>query len=288
MAKIMNASSLRLSGLFGAVSLLVVGAAGCRIEAHTQTQFEDSSQPAITAKKDWNGEKITIDNGGVNPVTGTTGVEVKVDPNAKRISVSATFAAHADDNMESDARASIKDAQQSLVIDEANGFTIHCGHGGAHGTSNVAGSGCKLLTITIPAGSATQPLDLTVGNGNGSMRVGLANAGDVPFVRNLTVDNNGSGDVDVRARAVKDAVIVITGEDKVHVALPSDFSAGKISLGVNETDSAKGAARIITDFPGFVNGQAYPANGATANAATSLSIQSKGILSVDTVTLNKF
>jgi hypothetical protein len=275
--------------MFGAVGVILVSASGCRIEAHTQTQFEDSTQPAKTASKDWNGEAISISNDGINPLGGTGGVEVKFDPNATRISATAIFAAHADDDKKADADLSIKDALGTFTIDESNGFTIKCGHGGAHGTSNVAGSGCKILRVTIPTGSATMAHTITVGNGNGPINFGLANAGSVPFVKSLTLDNNSLvGAVDVRLQPVAGATIVITGEDVVHVALPSDFSASKVTLAVNESDAAKAAARIITtDFPGFVNGSAYPPSGATATAATSISVQSKDVFDA-TLTLSKF
>jgi hypothetical protein len=275
--------------LFGAVGVLLVSASGCRIEAHTQTQFEDSTQPAKTSTKAWNGEAITIQNDGINPLGGTGGVEVKFDPAATKITATAIFAAHADDDKKADADASIKDAIGTFTLDESNGFTIKCGHGGSHGTSNVAGSGCKILRVTLPTGSATQGLSLTVGNGNGPINFGLANAGSVPFVKSLNLDNNSLvGEVNVRLHPVKDATIVITGEDVVNVALPSDFSSQKVTLTVNESDAAKAAARIITtDFPGLVNNGAYPVNGATTDAATSINIQSKDVFD-KTLTLTKF
>lgn len=289
----MRSSSFVSRALFGAVGLgvVLVAASGCRIEAHTQTQFEDNTQPAKTSTKDWNGEAITIQNDGINPLSGTGGVEVKISSTATKITAEATFAAYADDDKKSEADANILDAIKTLTINEtANGFDIKCGHGNGHGSSNVAGSGCKILRVTIPAGSATKPLNLTVGNGNGSVRVGLANAGDVPFVNTLLVDNNGLGEVDVRANPVKDANLTITGEREVRVSLPAAFSAQKVTLTVDESDPTKAAARkITTDFPGMTgDGSAFPASGATADAAASLNVQSKGPFDDDTVTIAKF
>jgi hypothetical protein len=274
---------------FGAVGALLVTASGCRIEAHTQTQFEDSTQPAKTSTKDWNGEAITINNGGVNPVTGSSGVEVNFSATATKITAQAVFAAHADDDKEADAKAAIKDAVGTFVIEEtATGFNIKCGHGSSHGSASVSGSGCKKITVTLPAGSATQALDLTVGGGNGDINVSTS-GGDAPFVKNLIVDNNGTGDVNVRARPVKDGVVVITGEFAVAVALPSDFSAGKVLFTTNDSDPVKANARVHTDaFPGMVSGSSYPVAGATADAAASLNVQSKGLLDDDTVTITKF
>lgn len=283
----MRSSSLVL---FGAAGLLLVSASACRIEAHTQTQFEDSTQPGKTSTKDWNGESISIQNDGINPLGGRGGVEVKFSATATKISADAIFAAHADDDKKSDADLTIKEAIGTLVIEESgNGFTVKCGHGNSHGSASQAGSGCKLIHVTIPPGSATQPHDLTVGSGNGDIRIGLANAGDVPFIKNLLVDDNGAGDVDIRVRPVKDAVLVVTGEFKVQVALPANFSAGKVLFTTNDSDPVKANARVhVPGFAGMVSGSAYPVAGATADAAATLNVQSKGILDSDTVTINAF
>jgi hypothetical protein len=279
--------------LFGAVGLLLVSASGCRLEAHTQTQFEDSSQAAKTATKDWNGEPISIQNDGINPLGGTGGVEVKVSSAATKISVDAIFAARADDDKESDAQASIRDAIQTLqIVEDGNRFTVKCGHGGAHGTSNVAGSGCKIIRVTIPAGTTLKPHDLTVTTGSGSIRLGKADGGDaVPYVKNLRVENKGLGETYVRVNPVKDATMLIFGDDAVEVALPANFSSQKVTLTVDEADGNKAAARKITnDFPGIgtPNGGPYPSTGATADAAADLNVNSTGPFDDDTITIRKF
>ena len=282
-------SSSSLALVASALALFV--AAGCRLEAHTQSAFDDSTQPPKTATRDWNGEPISIENAGVNPLSGTGGVEVRVDAAATRIAVAATFSAQADSDKKSEADLSIRDALQTLVIEEsANGFTIKCGHGQAHGTSGVAASGCKILRVTIPAGSAAKPHDLTVGDGNGSIRVGLANAGDsAPYVKRLLIDNNGLGEVDVRVLPVAGADLVITGERAVRLALPAAFSSQKVTFTVDETDNAKVAARLVlNDFPGMKSGAPYPPAGATVDAAANLNVTSKGPFADDTITVVKF
>lgn len=283
----MRSSSL---AMVGALGLLLITVAGCRIEAHSQTQFEDKSQPAKTASRDWNGEAININNAGINPLGGLGGVEVKVSSTATRVSVEAVFAATADDDKETDAQASIRDAIGTLQITESAGeFKVNCGHGAAHGTSNVAASGCKIIRVTIPAGSAQLAHNLTVSAGSGSIRVGLADAGDAaPFVKNLLVDNGGLSEVDLRVRPVKDAKLVVTGEDAVKVALPSDFSARSVIFTVDESEPAKAAARISSDFTGMTSNSPYPVAGATADAAESLNVQSKGPFDSDTLRITKF
>jgi len=280
----MRSSSL---ALFGCALVVLVTASGCRIEAHTQTQFEDSSHPAKTSVMDWTGQPISIINDGVNPVTGDNGVEVTAAANTTKITVSAVFAAHADDDKKDDANASIADALATLTIDEsANGFNVHCGHGNSHGSSAAAGSGCKLLRVTIPAGTTAQPLSLTVGSGNGDTKVGQG--GDPLFVKTLQVSGNGAGDVTVRATPVPDATLDIKGEFEVAVQLPSDFSSKAVTLTVNEDDPMKAFARLHTEFPGLISGSPYPTTGATPTAIASLTVNSTGLLESSTLDITKF
>ena len=285
----MRSSSFAMSGAVG----VLMTVAGCRLEAHSQTVFEDKTQPAKTSVSEWAGQPIKIENGGINPLTGTGGIEVKIDPAATKITTEATFSATADDDKRTDADASIRDALATWVIEESpNQITIRCGHGSSHGTSPQAASGCKILRVTIPPGTALKPHDLQVGGGNGDIRVGLAESGSpsgLAYVKNLLVKNNGIGDVRVRATPVKEATITITGEDAVEVALPSTFSAAKVTFAVDETDAAKIAARINTSgFSGMASGLPYPTAGATADAAASLNVTSTGPFSSDTITVSSF
>jgi hypothetical protein len=112
----------------------------------------------------------------------------------------------------------------------------------------------------------------------------------VPFVKTLLVDNNGLGEVNVRANPVKGANLSITGDREVRVALPTAFSAQKVTLTVDEENATAAAARKLTsDFPGMTgDGTAYPTTGATADAAASLNAVSKGPFSSDTITIAKF
>lgn len=281
---------MRSPSLVPFAALLFAGLAACDVSTtansitfKSKPEFVDSSQPAKTSVADWNGEPIAISNAGVNPLIGDGGVRVTVDPNATKITVSAVFAARA--NEESEAQDSIRDAIGTLAIDESGGqFKISCGHGGAHGSSDVAASGCKLLNVTIPAGSADKPLDLTIGNGMGN----LTFSGAVT-VSKLLVDNNGTGGVvDVKVIPVKGASVTVTGEDVVSVAVPADFSAESVILTVDESDPTAAAARIVTsDFAGMESNQPFPTTGATENAAASLNVQSKGVFDDDTVTIKK-
>jgi hypothetical protein len=261
---------------FGAVVVTLLAVSGCRIEPKIQALFEDRGEPVKTSVRDWNGEPITIHNAGnddgSNPAATTGGVEVWVSPTATKISVEAVFAAWADDDLPSNAWASMDDAKKTLQIGEgATGFDIVCGHGQTHGTSRGAGAGCMLLRVTIPTRAAAQPHTLSVISGGGSVRVGLADAGDpAPYVRSLLVDNAGQGDVVVRVRPVKDAMLRIAGEGSAAVALPSDFSARKVVLSPAELTPSSN-----TEFPGMTNDAAYPPSGASVGAAAELDVRSK-------------
>ena len=276
--------------LFGTAVVAFFAAAGCRIELKTQTAFEDTSVPAKSSTKAWAGEEITIENSGVNPLGGLGGVEVKVDPAATGVTINATISALADDDKPEGARLSRADVLQTYqIIENAGKWDIKCGNGKAHGTSGVAGSGCKILRVTIPPGTALQPHNLTVGNGSGSIRVGLAEAGGIPYVRNLTVDNNGLSEVNVRVNPVAGGRLVVVGESEVVVALPTAFSAQKVVFTVDETDPARAGARILVPgFQGMVGGSAYPVAGATADAVTELNVLSNGPFSSHTLTINSF
>jgi hypothetical protein len=282
-------SSSCVLGVFAIASLAAcsVSTTSNSITFKTQKEFVDSSQPKKTSTAAWNGEPITISNDGVNPLTGTGGIVITVDPNATNITAQAIFSARADDDAhKSEADASIADAIATFQISEGSSFNIKCGHGQAHGTSGVATSGCKLLTVTIPPGAADKAHTLSVGDGNG----GISFSGAV-YAKSLTVTENGEGDVDVKVNPVTDANVVVTGDNAVSVGLPADFSSKMITLNVggeSDANSAAAKARIITtDFPDMVNGAAYPSSGATATAAAQINVQTKGLLDDYTVTLKK-
>lgn len=284
----MRSSSVFVLGIVGVASLAAcsVSTTSNSITFKTQKEWMDSSQPAKATTADWNGEPITINNDGVNPLTGTGGVEIKVDASATKVTAKALFAARADDDAhKSEADASIADAIQTFQVTESGGaINIKCGHGNAHGTSGVATSGCKLLTVTIPAGTATMPHKLTVGDGNG----GITFSGPAVYASKLTVTESGLGDVLVKVNPVKDARVVATGDNTVNVALPASFSSKMITLNVEESDATKAKARIDTSaFSGLENGKSFPTSGATADAASEINVQSEGLLDDDKVILSK-
>lgn len=283
---------MRSSFVSGVVSLVAVALAGCSVSTtgnsitfKTQPEFVDRGQAPKTSAKAWNGEKIVIKNNGVNPMVGSGGLTINFDAQATNITAKADFVARAD--AEPEAKLSIADAIATFGIDEADGsFTVRCGNGGAHGSSSAAASGCKRITITLPAGSAQKPLDLQISTGMGDITF----AGTAPVVSRLLVDDNGTGGVvDVSANPVKGASIIVTGEDDVTVRLPADFAADRVvfTFPVDSTSTVdENAARVVTsDFPGMKNGEAF---GTQGTGAAELNVQTKGPFKDDTITVRRF
>lgn len=286
----MRSSFLFVSGVLGLVALSTacsVSTTDNSITFKTQPEFVDPNQPAKESSKDWAGEEIVIKNAGVNPMLGTGGVTVNFDATATKITAKADFVGRAD--TEADAKLSIADAIATFKIDEASGrVTIECGNGGKHGSSSAAASGCKRITITLPAGSETKAHKLTVSTGMGDIKFSGA-----PTVSSLLVDNNGVGGVvDVSAIPVKGANIVVTGEDDVVVRVPANFSADSVVLTValdTLATNEENLARIITtDFPGMETNKPY---GTVGTGAAVLNVQTKGDNAggslADTVTIAK-
>lgn len=271
-----------------AALVVVAGASvsGCAIKPKAQFVFEDVRVPPKTASRDWKGEAITVENAGIEPENELGGVEIIVAPEATRVSVTAVFAAHSDDDKYPNAQQSMDDAMKTFVIEEtATSFDIKCGHGETHGTARAVGSGCRTLRVTIPAGSATQPHALAVTTGSGAVRIGI---GEAPFAKSIVVDDRGPSAVEVRARPVKDAMLAVTGRSTVSMTLPADFSAKKVLFDVAEAEGTPREAGIVTtDFPGMASGAPYPLAGPAAEAVTELKLGSTGALEPALIRISK-
>ena len=110
------------------------------------------------------------DNGGVTVIS---------DPTYTTMTANARMLAMANTDDKASADQSIADAKATFGFTRpaAGEIDINCGHGQSHGSSDSGSSGCELVEIHVPAGSATQKLNLTkVLSGNGTMTLKLANA----------------------------------------------------------------------------------------------------------------
>ncbi len=265
----MRSSSFGLVGVVAIASLAAcsVSSTANSITFKTQKQFTDSTQAPKSAS--WNGEAISITQDGVQNAIGDSGLEFVVDSSATQVTVAAVFAAKADDDAhESDAQASIKDAIATFNVGGGNGspITIECHHGSAHGTSNSAQSGCLKLTVTIPAGTAAKPLDLTAGCGNGDTKF------DGPVTaKSLHLQSNGAGSADVKVTPTKGGTIDLeTGGAATDftVELPSDFAADSVTL---TSESSEPDAVTTSDFPNMKSGSGF---GTSGTGAASLKVVS--------------
>lgn len=273
-------SSLR--GWLGAVGIGLLAGCHVSVEAEIETEYVDRDQPAKTTEQAWAGQTIAIENDGVNPLRGTGGIEVVFDANATHVTAQAIFSAQAKEAEEENAKASIRDAIGTFVITETSDrITVACGHGGKHGSSDVASSGCKKITVTVPAGSETSPLSLAIGNGIGDVTF----TGPAPVVSRLEVNSSGVGDVKVYANPTVGADVLVIGQNVVDVGLPSTLAADEVHLVVNAQDAEEANRRIlVSDFPGLEHGSPF---GATGTGLRALKVESKGLLDSYTLTIRR-
>ena len=264
----------------GLITLALVGVAGCSVSTapgsitfKSQTRFT-SPDITKTSAKDWSGEAIEINDDGTS-VSVNGGLRVIGDPTAKRITITARVIAYADADDEANAKLSIAEAQQTLTItEEAQKITVRCGHGQTHGSSKPDKSGCELLTVTIPSGDATTPLNLTVGCGNGDITLSRVTG-------QILVEENGTGSINASVNPAKGKPIQITGKqgNDVTVALPADFAADQVVL------SAEPASKISNAFSDVQSGSGRGTQGTGASKITITSTPFAG--SSGTVSLTK-
>jgi hypothetical protein len=267
------------SSSFGLIGVLAIASvAACSVSTtpnsitlKSQTEFVDTNDVTLTSATAWAGEAIKVQNDSVDFVNGEGGVKIVVDASATKVTAVGHFTARADDQAhESDAQQSIIDAKQTFTM---NGFSINCGHGQTHGTSGSGSSGCKLVTVTVPPGTATQPMDLTVGDGNG----GINFTGTV-LAKQLTVQENGTGNSVVDVDPQKGSTISVKDDFDITVGLPASFSADSITL-----SGGQQASDIDTSaFQGLQSGKGFGTAGA---GAASITVTTGGVGTIKLVKL---
>jgi hypothetical protein len=149
-------------------------AVGCTVTVKTQTKYVSSSPTALTSSAAWVAQPIEIENANGS-------VTVVSAAGATNISVSAVPFGYADN--QSDGDAAVADVTSTVKLDEIAPDTtqpghiyVHCAKAAtAHGTAQTGTTGCD-LTITIPAGSATQGVPLKVTSHNGPVSVSTVTA----------------------------------------------------------------------------------------------------------------
>lgn len=244
--------------------LALTAACSVSVSAKTQTKFtypdETRTDTAV-----WSGQAIKISNDGVNPnVNGDLQV---VSDGTNTVSATGGIVAYADDTDKASADQTAAEAIQSFTLtNDGSTITIHCGHGGSHGSSDSGKSGCLHLTVHLPTGTSAQPLDVTVESGIGPVDI------TGPIVGSLNVNSTGVGDVNASLTPSVGSNNQIVGDTAVTVALPADFAADLVQL-----DSAADPKAIDSSaFPDVVNGQG---RGQKGTGAASIKVGSTGILS---------
>jgi hypothetical protein len=264
---------------FGTViAAIVASATGCQAQVSIKTKTR-YVEPNIVKEDttEWAGQPITIKIEGVG-VAVNGGVEVTADPNATKVSANARFLAMAFDDGKADADQSITEAKSTFTIDSsASGITLSCGHGGTHGSSNGGDSGCELVKIVIPGGSAQKPLDLTVLGGNGDIKLQLRGA----TIKNVGVNNNGSGATSAEIPSTKGANVSLVANKSgdIAVTLPPDWAADEVILQAD-------ADKIRNGFPDAKIGEGKGGRGTPGTGLASLKVTSKEFAgSTGTITL---
>lgn len=223
----MSRVSFRAVLLGGLVMGVLAGASGCTVQAtvKTKTRFtENDVQPSAVPTEAWNGEAIRIDAQGVG-VAVNGGLEVRVDPAATKVTAVANMVALANDDDKASADRSIVDAKGTFkIVKDGDVWNVVCGHGGSYGSSNSGESGCNKVTVTIPAGTDANKINLTALSGNGSVNI------DISAATLEALGVNGKGDITVRAPTTLGSTISVVAEqsDDVNLLLPSSFAADEV------------------------------------------------------------
>lgn len=222
--------------VLGSLITLIVATAGCRVTVETKERWvEDNVR--VEDKADWLGQKITIRIDGVG-LAKNGGVEVIAEPGSKRVAANARMLAMAFDKPDAD--QSIVDAKATYTITSSpTEILVTCGHGGTHGSSEAGMSGCELVKLTVPVGSADQPLDIKVLGGNGDMTLQFREA----FLKNLAADNKSAISAEVPNTVGGGVDLVASQGDDIAVTLPAQWAADEVIV---EADADK-IANAFTD-----------------------------------------
>ena len=248
---------------FGYVALVAgMLTTACTTEISLSAKTRDVQDNVLKADVlDWSGGKIRIQNDGVG-VSINGGVKVVADASATKVSATARFVALVLPEEKTNGDLSINDAVETFSITRSgDDVIVNCNHGQTHGSSAAGDSGCELLTVTIPTGTATTPLDLSVLSGNGEVNLALSSA----VLVDLATSSNVGNTVAVLP-ATKSATIALVSEQAgdLDVTMPAGWSADSVVLGADADEIANSFA--LTSTGGY---------GAPGAGLASLTITSK-------------
>ncbi len=213
---------------------------------------------------DWDGSPIDIESEGV-AISVNGGVKVTADPAATKVKAVARLIAMSFDDEKANADQSITDVRSTFRVSRVDGaIAVDCRHGRTHGSSIATESGCELVEVTLPAGSAAKPLDLAVRSGSGDVTLQIAAA----TIKNVTANNPGT--IAAALPATQGARISLVAEhgNDVTARMPSSWAADEIVL---EADADK----IASSFPDATLGPGGGGRGEPGTGLASLKLASK-------------
>lgn len=255
----MSRRSISVVG-FGVVAAIAFAASGCKVTVETKDRFvEENVAQEDTA--DWAGETIKINHDGV-AIAANGGLRIVEEPGRTKVKAVSRMLAMA--FQKTDADQSIADAKRTFTITRGAGaITVACGHGQTHGESNGGESGCELMTVYVPVGTATNTTKLEAASGNGSVDVTLGGV-----IGSVAV--NAKGDLTASIPATKDATIVLIAEqaDDVTLSLPADFAANEIVLSADQD-------KVTNDFTDAKLGNGAGGRGTAGTGAKSINLTSR-------------
>lgn len=255
----MRTAFVALAGLLVSASVTA-----CSISATVKPTVEFVSDQRPQKEAAYTGQVIEVLNDGPNPARGVT-FTVTGAAGATKVTAAAVVSSQGESGDNENASLANKETLDSFSVSEVGGkLVVRCGHATKdYGTINRAGTGCKSLVVTVPAGDATKPINLVVKSGNGGVNV----AG---VTGSVTVESTGSGDAIVSATPVKDSVLSVVSDDTASLAVPASFAADLVTLSADEAKDV-----VTTDFPDLKSGQGY---GTAGTGAKSITVRSTGLI----------
>lgn len=232
------------------------------VTIRTKTEFVSDARP--NKEIAYTGQTIEILNDSPNPGLGLQ-FTVTGNPGATAVKAAAVISSQGDQGDTENAQKANAEALESFTVTEANGkITVRCGHSTKdYGTVSQASTGCKTLTVTVPAGDATKPINLVVKSGNADVTV-------TGVTGSVAVDGQGTASATVSATPVKGSVITVLADSDATLALPATFSADVVNLGADDPKTIDTSA-----FPELKAGSGY---GTAGTGAASITVKSTGLL----------
>ena len=203
-------------------------ASGCTNEISLSTKTRDVQDNVLKADAlPWAGGKIRVQSDGVD-VSVNGGIKVSASASVTTVTATARFVALVLPEEKTNGDQSINDAIETFTITHSGeDVIVNCNHGGAHGSSLAGDSGCELLTVTIPAGTAASKLDLSVLSGNGEVNLLLSSA----ILSNLSTSSK-VGDTVASLPATQGATLSLVSEqaNDLDVTMPAGWSSDAVAL----------------------------------------------------------